>query len=67
LRACVYALGGNADRSVELMREAVEHGMPNYLAFSKDTCFEPIRQTPVFTKFMSELKPIWEGNERAHR
>lgn len=64
-RACVYALGGNADRSVELMREAVEHGLPNYPAFSRDTCFDPIRHTAVFTKFMSELKPIWEGYERA--
>ncbi len=67
LRACVYALGGNADRSVELMREAVEHGMPNYPAFSRDTCFDPIRHTAVFKEFMGELKPTWEGYERALR
>jgi tetratricopeptide (TPR) repeat protein len=67
LRACVYALGGNADRSVEWMRETVENGMPNYPAFSRDACFDPIRHTAVFTKFMSELKPTWESYERALR
>ena len=67
LRACVYALGGNAEKSVTLMRETVQHGMPNYPAFSRDSCFVPIRHTPVFTKFLSELKPLWEGYERALR
>jgi tetratricopeptide (TPR) repeat protein len=67
LRACVYALGGNADRSVEEMRDAVETGMPNYPTFYRDACFDPIRQTTVFNAFMSELKPIWEGYERALR
>ena len=67
LRACVYALGGNADRSVEWMRETVENGMPNYPAFSRDACFDSIRHTTVFTKFISELRPTWESYERALR
>jgi serine/threonine-protein kinase len=66
-RACIYGFGGKAEMAVEAMRDTVRHGMPNYPAFSRDACFDPIRQTAVFKEFMSELKPTWDGYERALR
>ena len=59
-RACVYALGGDAGTSVEWMKQTVKAGMPIYPAFARDTCFDPVRRSEPFTRFMAQLKPVWE-------
>jgi TolB-like protein/Tfp pilus assembly protein PilF len=62
-RACVYALASNANIAVEWLRDTVKAGMPNYPAFSRDSCFDPIRRTPQFIQFMAELEPVWKDYE----
>ena len=64
LRACVFALGGNADIAVQWMDETVKTGMPIYPAFERDRCFEKIRGDQRFVQFMAELKPKWEEYAR---
>jgi adenylate cyclase len=59
-RACIYALAGKANVAVEWLRDTVKAGMPNYPAFSRDRCFDPIRQSPQFIQFMAELEPVWK-------
>ena len=65
--ACVYALSGDADEAVNWLNQTVTYGMPIYPAFARDTCFEPIRRSPPFQRFMGSLKPVWEGYERTMR
>ena len=63
-RACVYALVGDAEASVEWVERTVKTGMPIYPAFARDTCFDPIRGSTRFTRFMAELKPVWDDYRR---
>jgi serine/threonine-protein kinase len=65
--ACNWAVGGNSALAVQWMRETVALGMPVYPAFSRDRCFDPVRQSPEFLAFMAELKPIWDTYERTMR
>jgi hypothetical protein len=67
LRGCISALGGDAVTAVRWLQETVDTGMPIYPAFVRDKCFEPIRQTPQFSKFLADLKPVWEDYERRMR
>ena len=64
LRACVSALGGDADGAVRWLQETVDTGLRVYPAFVRDRCFDPIRQKPPFTRFMAGFKPIWEEDQR---
>lgn len=66
-RACVWASVGNAAVALEWMKETVALGMPVYPAFQRDRCFDPIRQSPEYTRFMADLKPVWERYVRAMR
>ena len=66
-RACVWASVGNAAVALEWMKETVALGMPVYPAFARDRCFDPIRQSPEYTNFIADLKPVWEGYERTMR
>ena len=59
-RACIDALGGDAEASVHWLEETATHGMPIYPAFARDSCFDPIRGSARFIRFMNELKPVWD-------
>jgi TolB-like protein len=63
-RACIDALAGDAEAAVHWLDETVKHGLPVYPAFARDTCFDPIRGSAQFTRFMTELKPVWDGYAR---
>jgi tetratricopeptide (TPR) repeat protein len=67
LRACVFALGGDADGAVRWLQETVDTGLRVYPAFVRDRCFDRIRQTAQFTRFMTDFKPIWDEYERRLR
>ncbi len=67
LRACVCALGGDADGAVRWLRETVDTGLRVYPAFARDRCFDRIRQTVQFMRFMADFKPIWDEYERRLR
>jgi hypothetical protein len=41
--------------------------MPIYPAFERDACFDSIRRTAPFVRFMAELKPVWEEYQRRMR
>ena len=63
-RACIDALGGDAEASVHWLEETATHGMPIYPAFARDSCFDPIRGSAKFNRFMNELKPVWDEYAR---
>jgi hypothetical protein len=67
LNACVSALGGDVEGAVHWLHETVDTGLNVYPAFARDRCFDRIRQTAPFTRFMTDFKPIWEGYERQLR
>ena len=66
-RACISGLAGDAPASVAWLEETVAAGMPNYPAFARDRCFEPIRRDARFEQFMTKLKPVWDDYERRMR
>jgi eukaryotic-like serine/threonine-protein kinase len=66
-RACVYALGAEPDRAVEWLRATVQAGMPNYPAFARDRCFDPVRKSAAFVQFLAELEPVWKNYEATMR
>ena len=59
-RACIDALAGDAKGAVHWLEETATHGMPVYPAFARDSCFDPIRGSGPFIRFMTELKPVWD-------
>jgi tetratricopeptide (TPR) repeat protein len=63
-RACIDGLGGHAEASVHWLEETATHGMPIYPAFARDSCFDPIRGSAPFIRFMNELKPVWDEYAR---
>lgn len=65
--ACVNGLAGDATATVRDLEETVRNGMPIYPAFERDRCFDPVRQSPEFVRFMANLKPVWDGYVRAMR
>jgi len=67
LRACVSALGGDAETAVRWLQETVDTGLRVYPAFERDRCFDRIRQAAPFTRFMADFKPIWEEYQRRLR
>jgi hypothetical protein len=67
VQACVYALAGDADAAVDWLDAIVKHGMPVYPAFARHTCFDLIRSSASFTRFMANLKPVWEDYARRLR
>ena len=67
LRSCVSALGGDADGAIRWLQETVNTGLRVYPAFVRDRCFDRIRQTTQFTRFMADFKPIWDEYERRLR
>jgi eukaryotic-like serine/threonine-protein kinase len=66
-RACISSLAGDASTSVTWLEETVAAGMPNYPAFARDRCFDPIRRDARFEQFMAKLKPVWDDYERKMR
>lgn len=67
LRACVFALGGDADGATRWLQETVDTGLRVYPAFVRDRCFDRIRQTAQFKRFLADFKPIWDDYERRLR
>ena len=67
LRACASALSGDADAAVRWLQETVDTGLRVYPAFVRDPCFDRIRQTVPFTRFMADVKPTWEEYQRRLR
>ena len=63
-RACIDALGGDAEASVHWLEETATHGMPIYPAFARDSRLDPIRGSAPFIRFMNELKPVWDEYAR---
>jgi len=63
-RASVYALEGKAREAVEWLKKTAETGMPNFPLFARDPHLDKIRSDTAFVKFMSDLKPEWEGYRR---
>ena len=51
--ACIAALEEEGP-TVESDREV---RMPVYPAFERDACFDPIRRSPEFGRFIAELEP----------
>lgn len=49
------------------METTVKAGMPIYPAFVRDTCFDGIRRSAPFTRFMTVFKPVWDEYERRMR
>jgi serine/threonine-protein kinase len=66
-RACISALGGDTDDAVRWLQETVNTGLRVYPAFERDRCFDRIRQTPQFARFMADFKPIWDDLQRRLR
>jgi Tetratricopeptide repeat len=64
MRACIDALAKNADGAVHWLEETATHGLPVYPAFARDSCFDPIRGSAPFLRFMNELKPVWDEYAR---
>jgi hypothetical protein len=64
LRASVDALAGDADSSVRWLNETVTRGMPVYPAFARDSCFDRVRGSVPFGRFMTGLKPVWDEYAR---
>ncbi|HUR96618.1 MAG TPA: winged helix-turn-helix domain-containing protein [Pyrinomonadaceae bacterium] len=62
--ACVNALLGNNSEAVKWLRETAATGFPSYPLFQRDFCLDPIRQTPEFVQFMTEMKAL---NERVRQ
>jgi DNA-binding winged helix-turn-helix (wHTH) protein/TolB-like protein len=54
--ACIYALSGNSADAVKWLRETASSGFPEYPLFERDRYLDPIRQSPEFVQFMSEMK-----------
>ncbi len=67
VRACVSALGGDAVGAARWLQETVDTGLRVYPAFVRDRCFDRIRQTAPFTRFMTDFKPTWEDYQRRLR
>jgi len=67
LRACVSALGGDADDATHWLQETVDTGLRVYPAFVRDRCFDRVRQTAQFKRFLTDFKPIWDEYERRLR
>jgi TolB-like protein len=66
-RACITALAGDADGAARWLQETVDTGLRVYPAFVRDPCFDRIRQTVPFTRFLADFKPVWEEYERRLR
>ena len=64
VRACIDALAGDAEGSVRWLNETATHGLPVYPAFARDSCFDRIRGSALFVRFMNELKPVWDEYAR---
>jgi TolB-like protein len=64
MRACIDALAGDTGASVHWLNETATHGLPIYPAFARDSCFDRIRATAPFIRFMNELKPVWDEYAR---
>ncbi|HUR96617.1 MAG TPA: winged helix-turn-helix domain-containing protein [Pyrinomonadaceae bacterium] len=62
--ACIYALGGNSAEAVRWLRETAKSGFPEYLLFEREHYLDPIRQSPEFVQFMTEMKAEHERLER---
>lgn len=54
--ACIYALIGKGEEAVKWLRETVATGFASYPVFQRDAYLDPIRQSPEFVQFMSEMK-----------
>ena len=55
-RACIDALAGDAKAAVHWLEETATHGMPVYPAFARDSCFDPIRGSAPFIRFMTRAQ-----------
>ncbi|HUR97268.1 MAG TPA: hypothetical protein VMZ26_04290, partial [Pyrinomonadaceae bacterium] len=58
------ALGGNSAEAVRWLRETAKSGFPEYLLFEREHYLDPIRRSPEFVQFMTEMKAEHERLER---
>jgi hypothetical protein len=62
--ACIRAAQGNAKAAVDMLRGAVETGMPDRTLFLSDPLLAPVRTSPEFVAFDAELEPVYHRYER---
>ena len=62
--ACLRAAQGDAKAAVDLLRRAVETGMPNRTLFLADPLLASVRGTPEFAAFDAELEPVFRRYEQ---
>ncbi|TDJ27540.1 MAG: TIR domain-containing protein [Gammaproteobacteria bacterium] len=58
--ASVYAVLGQTDKALPLLREIVADGLPNYPVFDSDPHFKNLHGLPEFNALMSELELDWQ-------
>jgi eukaryotic-like serine/threonine-protein kinase len=54
--ACIYAMEGKSAEAVKWLRESTVSGYHLYPRYQRDNYFDPIRQSPEFIRFMTEMK-----------
>jgi tetratricopeptide (TPR) repeat protein len=62
--ACIRAAQGDAKAAVELLRRAVETGMPDLTLYRSDPLLASIRSSAEYKAFDAELEPVYERYER---
>jgi hypothetical protein len=62
--ACLRAAQGNPKAAVDMLRRAVETGMPNRTLFLADPLLASVRGTPQFVAFDAELEPVFRRYEQ---
>ena len=55
-----YALLGDQDRALELLRKTAEDGMPSYTLFERYPHLRSPHDDPRYKQFMTDLKRRWE-------
>jgi serine/threonine protein kinase len=62
--ACNYALLGNSGDAVKFLKEAAATGYAPYELYTQDPFLEPVRRSPEFVQFMTEMKPLYEARKK---
>ena len=58
--ASAYAVLGQTDKALPLLREIVADGLPNYPVFNSDPHFKNLHGLPEFNALMSKLELDWQ-------
>jgi TolB-like protein/Tfp pilus assembly protein PilF len=57
--ACFYALDGDADRSIDLLERAVQHGEGSLEWIEHDSDFANVRELPRFQAIVAKVRRNW--------